>query len=50
MSFKRTSQTPTITAGAYSALDAVGGLLTFENVGEGLSPSIKVTKITVIFY
>jgi len=27
------SQTPTVTAGAYSANDAVGGLLTFANAG-----------------
>jgi len=29
---KQVSQTPTITAGAYSALDAVGGKLEFEDV------------------
>ena len=32
MSHTTVSQTPTITAGAYSALDAVGGKLEFENV------------------
>lgn len=30
------SQTPTITAGAYAANDAVGGLLTFANAGRGV--------------
>lgn len=29
---RQVSETPTITAGAYSALDAVGGKLEFENV------------------
>jgi hypothetical protein len=32
MTFKIVSETPTITAGAYSSLDAVGGKLEFENV------------------
>lgn len=37
------SQTPTITAGAYAANDAVGGLLTFANAGRatGLGGVIK---------
>lgn len=37
------SQTPTVTAGAYSAGDAVGGLLTFANAapGTGLGGVIK---------
>ncbi len=48
MSFKDISQTPTITAGAYSAADAVGGLLTFADVGAGYSPCAKITKVTVI--
>ena len=40
------TQTPTITAGAYSANDAVGGLLTFENCtnaqGTGIIKSIVI--------
>jgi hypothetical protein len=48
MSYKEIRQTPTITAGAYSAADAVGGLLTFADVGVGYQGDVKITKVIVI--
>lgn len=40
------SVTPTITAGAYSAGDAVGGLMTFANAGSGAM--LKIISVVVI--
>lgn len=42
------SQTPTITAGAYSAKDAVGGLLTFANAVRATPLSGVLHAVTVI--
>jgi len=49
---KAVAQTPTITAGAYSAKDAVGGLLTFANAvrvsgGMGVIESVVVTDLAM---
>lgn len=41
------SQTPTITAGAYSALDAVGGLLTFANVARSSGGTVMIHTVTI---
>lgn len=41
------SQTPTITAGAYTALDAVGGLLTFANVARVSGGTVMIHSVTV---
>lgn len=41
------SQTPAITAGAYSALDAVGGLLTFANAARISGGTIMVHSVTI---
>ena len=38
-------QTPTITAGAYAANDAVGGLLTFANVARGQHTGVVTTVV-----
>ena len=38
-------QTPTITAGAYVAGDAVGGLLTFANVARGQHTGVVTTVV-----
>jgi len=45
---KEIRQTPTITAGAYSAADAVGGMLTFADAGAGYQGDIRITKVVVI--
>ena len=42
------SQTPTITAGAYSAGDAVGGLLTFANAASVYKGDGRITKVVII--
>jgi len=42
------SQTPTITVGAYSAGDAVGGLLTFANVGRVAGLGGVLTNVLII--
>jgi hypothetical protein len=42
------SQTPTVTAGAYSADDAVGGLLTFANAGRFTGGSGVIKNIVII--
>ena len=42
------SQTPTITAGAYSAGDAVGGLLTFANAGRVSGGGGVIKTVTII--
>jgi len=39
--------TPTITAGAYSSLDAVGGLMEFEDVCTPYSNTGHVTRVTI---
>ncbi len=41
------SQTPTITAGAYSAGDAVGGLLTFANMARASGGTIMVHTVII---
>ena len=41
-------QTPTITAGAYSALDAVGGLLEFEDACTPYSNSGKIAQAILL--
>jgi hypothetical protein len=45
--FQVVDVTPTITAGAYSAADAVGGLLEFENVCTSYSNSGELVKAIV---
>lgn len=45
---KRLTQTPTVTAGAYSANDAVGGLLTFSNAARASGGSIVIDAITIV--
>lgn len=43
------SQTPTITAGAYTAGDAIGGLLTFANAVRGSGRSrATITNVTIV--
>ncbi len=42
------AQTPTITAGAYHAKDAVGGLLTFANAGKGDAGTGIIQGVTII--
>lgn len=42
------AQTPTITAGAYSAGDAVGGKLTFSDASSPGTNSGRVTGVTII--
>lgn len=42
------SQTPTITAGAYSAKDAVGGLLTFANAVRAAGGSAMLNSVILI--
>lgn len=44
----RLVQTPTVTAGAYSANDAVGGLLTFANAARASGGGIIIDAITLI--
>lgn len=46
----RISVTPTITAGAYSAGDAVGGLLTFSNAARASGGSIVIEAAVLIDY
>ena len=41
------SQTPTITAGAYTALDAVGGLLTFANVARVSGGTVMIHSVAI---
>jgi len=41
------TQTPTITAGAYSAKDAVGGLLTFASAARVSGGKITIQSVTV---
>ena len=41
------TQTPTITAGAYSAKDAVGGLLTFANAARVSGGTIRIESVVV---
>jgi len=48
MKNKDITQTPTITAGIYSAGDAVGGLLTFANAVSVYKGDGKIVKIVVI--
>lgn len=48
MTYKLVSETPTITAGAYSSLDAVGGKLEFENVCTPYSNSASIVRATVL--
>lgn len=47
---RRLSQTPTITAGAYSANDAVGGLLTFKDAAllGGAGTGAILDSVTII--
>lgn len=45
MTYKIVEQTPTITAGGYSASDAVGGLLEFEDVCTAYSNSGEIVRI-----
>jgi len=42
------SQTPTVTAGAYSANDAVGGLLTFASAGRSAGGSGVIKNVLII--
>jgi len=42
------SSTPTITTSAYTAKDAVGGLLTFTDAGRGVHGSGVVHAVTII--
>ena len=42
------SETPTVTAGAYHAKDAVGGLLTFENAASVYKGSGWIRKVVII--
>ena len=47
---KTVSQTPTVTVGAYSALDAIGGLLTFADIfnaqgGTGVLHTLIITDL-----
>ena len=42
------SQTPTVTAGAYSANDAVGGLLTFANAGRVATGSGIIKSVLIL--
>ena len=42
------SQTPTITAGAYAANDAVGGLLTFANAGRASAEGSILIDVLII--
>ncbi len=42
------SQTPTVTAGAYSANDVVGGLLTFANAGRVASGSGVIKSVVIL--
>jgi len=44
------TQTPTITAGAYTANDALGGLLTFANAVRAAGGSGVVTKVVIVDY
>lgn len=44
----RLTATPTITAGAYVANDAVGGLLTFANAARSSGGSIIIEGITIV--
>lgn len=41
------TQTPTITAGAYTALDAVGGLLTFTEMARQSGGTVLIHTITI---
>jgi hypothetical protein len=41
-------QTPTITAGAYTAGDALGGLLTFANAAKVAGGRGMITKVTIV--
>lgn len=41
-------QTPTVTVGAYSAGDAVGGLLTFADAASVYKGDGKVTKVVIV--
>ena len=42
------TQTPTITAGAYTAGDALGGLLTFANAVRAAGRGAVITKVVII--
>lgn len=42
------AQTPTITAGAYTAADAVGGLLTFEKAVSVYKGDARIVKVVII--
>lgn len=44
---KMITASPTVTAGAYSALDAVGGLLTFTNAARASGGSIMINSVTI---
>lgn len=48
MTFKIVTATPVITAGGYSALDAVGGLLEFENVASPFQPALRIQAAVII--
>jgi len=47
MTYKIVEQTPTITAGAYSDLDAVGGLLEFEDVCTAYSNAFEIVRAII---
>lgn len=48
MKNKDIAQTPTITAGAYAAADAVGGLLTFAQAVSVYKGDARIVKVVVI--
>jgi len=49
LSVRRPTQTPTVTAGAYSANEAVGGKLTFADaVDPGASPGALLESVTIL--
>lgn len=48
MKNKDIAQTPTITAGAYAAADAVGGLLTFANAVSVYKGDARIVKVVII--
>jgi hypothetical protein len=47
MSYKKIEVTPTVTVGAYSSADAVGGLLEFEDVCGAYSPSFEIVSAII---
>jgi len=48
MTVKVVTATPTVTAGAYSSGDAVGGLLEFENVCSAFQPDAEIVGAILI--